>query len=323
MPKKLALLASLIIAALPVSLQAQSYPTKPIRLIAPFPPGGTVDFFGRLVSEGLGPLTGQPVVLENRPGAGGNLGTDAVAKAAPDGHTLALVASGNIVINPFLYRSMPFDALNDLVPVYNIADAPQLLAVPSSLPVKTLQEFLAFAKSKPGAVNYASAGAGTTTHLAMDMLGRMAKVDMQHVPYKGVGQAMADLLTGRVQALSVGYGPLQSNLKSGALRAIVAAAPKRLAAAPDVPTSREAGLPGFEMTTWFGVLAPRGTSPAIVNYLNTNLQKVFDDANTRKRLLDSGMEPGGGSADAFAKLIRADYSKWEAVVKASGAKLDE
>lgn len=323
MPKKLALLASLIIAALPVSLHAQSYPTKPIRLIAPFPPGGTVDFFGRLVSEGLGPLTGQPVVLENRPGAGGNLGTDAVAKAAPDGHTLALVASGNIVINPFLYRSMPFDALNDLVPVYNIADAPQLLAVPSSLPVKTLQEFLAFAKSKPGAVNYASAGAGTTTHLAMDMLGRMAKVDMQHVPYKGVGQAMADLLTGRVQALSVGYGPLQSNLKSGALRAIVAAAPKRLAAAPDVPTSREAGLPGFEMTTWFGVLAPRGTSPAIVNYLNTNLQKVFDDANTRKRLLDSGMEPGGGSADAFAKLIRADYSKWEAVVKASGAKLDE
>lgn len=323
MPKHLALLASLIIAALPVSLQAQSYPTKPIRLIAPFPPGGTVDFFGRLVSEGLGPLTGQPVVLENRPGAGGNLGTDAVAKAAPDGHTLALVASGNIVINPFLYRSMPFDALNDLVPVYNIADAPQLLAVPSSLPVKTLQEFLAFAKSKPGAVNYASAGAGTTTHLAMDMLGRMAKVDMQHVPYKGVGQAMADLLTGRVQALSVGYGPLQSNLKSGALRAIVAAAPKRLAAAPDVPTSREAGLPGFEMTTWFGVLAPKGTSPAIVNYLNTNLQKVFDDANTRKRLLDSGMEPGGGSADAFAKLIRADYSKWEAVVKASGAKLDE
>lgn len=323
MHKRLFSLASLIFAALPLPLHAQSYPNKPIRLIAPFPPGGTVDFFGRLVSEGMGPLTGQPVVLENRPGAGGNLGTDAVAKASPDGYTLALVASGNIVINPFLYRSMPFDALNDLVPVFNIADAPQLLVIPGSLPVKNLQEFLTFARSKPGAVNYASAGAGTTTHLAMDMLGRMAKVEMQHVPYKGVGQAMADLVTGRVQALSVGYGPLQSQLKSGALRAIVAAAPKRLAAAPDVPTSREAGLPGFEMTTWFGVLAPKGTSPAIVSYLNTNLQKVFDDANTKKRLLDSGMEPAGGSAESFATLIRADYRKWEAVVKASGAKIDE
>jgi tripartite-type tricarboxylate transporter receptor subunit TctC len=324
MHKNILFFCSLIIAALhALPLHAQSYPSKPVRLIAPFPPGGTVDFFGRLVSEGMAPLTGQPVVLENRPGAGGNLGTDAVAKAAPDGYTLALVASGNIVINPFLYRSMPFDPLNDLVAVFNIADAPQLLVVPGSLPVKNLQEFLAFAKTKPGAINYASAGAGTTTHLAMDMLGRMAGVEMQHVPYKGVGQAMADLVTGRVQALSVGYGPLQSQLKSGALRAIVAAAPKRLGAAPDVPTSREAGLPGFEMTTWFGVFAPKGTSPAIVAYLNSNLQKVFDDAGTKKRLLDSGMEPGGGSADSFAKLIRADYRKWEAVVKASGAKIDE
>jgi len=215
MSKRFVLLASLIIAALPLSLQAQSYPNKPIRLIAPFPPGGTVDFFGRLISEGMGPLTGQTVVLENRPGAGGNLGADVVAKSAPDGYTLALVASGNIVINPFLYRSMPFDPLNDLIPVFNIADAPQLLVVPAALPARNLQEFLALARTKPGAINYASAGAGTTTHLAMDMLGRMAKVEMQHIPYKGVGQAMADLVTGRVQALSVGSGPLQKKLKSG------------------------------------------------------------------------------------------------------------
>ena len=324
MRNKILLVCGLFIAALQAfPLHAQPYPNKPVRLIAPFPPGGTVDFFGRLVSEGMAPLTGQPFVLENRPGAGGNLGADAVAKAAPDGYTLALVAAGNIVINPFLYRSMPFDPLNDLIPVFNIADAPQLLAVPGTLAVRNLQEFIALAKSKPGAVNYASAGAGTTTHLAMDMLGRMAGVEMQHIPYKGVGQAMADLVTGRVQALSVGYGPLQSQLRSGVLRAIVAAAPKRLAAAPDVPTSREAGLPGFEMTTWFGVLAPKGTSPAIVNYLNSNLQKVFDDANTKKRLLESGMEPGGGSEDSFAKLIRTDYRKWETVVKASGVKLEE
>ena len=176
------------------------YPAKPIRLISPFPPGGTVDFLGRLVSEGLPPLIGQQVVVENRPGAGGNLGTDLVAKAPPDGYTLGLVASGNLVINPFLYRSMPFDPLNDLVPVFNLGDAPQLLVVPAALPAQNLGEFVAYAKARP--LHYASAGAGTTTHLAMDHLARVSGVELQHVPYKGVGQALADLLAARVEALS-------------------------------------------------------------------------------------------------------------------------
>jgi tripartite-type tricarboxylate transporter receptor subunit TctC len=321
MPRRFFLLLALLsFAAL---VQAQPYPSKPIRLIAPFPPGGTVDFLGRVVSEGLPPLVGQQIVVENRPGAGGNLGTDLVAKAAPDGYTLGLVAAGNLVINPFLYRSMPFDPMNDLVPVFNIGDAPQLLVVTGTLPAQNLREFVAYAKTQPAPLPYASAGVGTTTHLAMDHFARLAGIELQHVAYKGVGQAPSDLLAGRVQALSVGLGPVRAHLKSGALRALAAAAPKRLAAIPEVPTSAEAGLPGYEMTTWFGVVAPKGTSPAVVSYLNRHLQTVLDDPKTMQRLVDSGLEPAGGDAQSFAALIRSDYRKWEPVVKASGAKLDE
>ena len=302
---------------------AQPYPAKPIRLIAPFPPGGTADFLGRLVSESLSALVGQQIVVENRPGAGGNLGTDLVAKAAPDGYTLGLVAAGNLVINPFLYRSMPFDPMSDLVPVFNIGDAPQLLVVTGALPAQNLREFVAYAKTQPAPLPYASAGVGTTTHLAMDHFARLAGIEMQHVSYKGVGQALSDLLAGRVQAISVGLGPVRAHLKSGALRALAAAAPKRLAAIPEVPTSAEAGLPGYEMTTWFGVVAPKGTSPAVVSYLNRHLQNALDDPKMQQRLLESGMEPAGGDAQSFGQLIRSDYRKWEPVVKASGARLDD
>jgi tripartite-type tricarboxylate transporter receptor subunit TctC len=266
---------------------------------------------------------GQQIVVENRPGAGGNLGTDLVAKAAPDGYTLGLVAAGNLVINPFLYRSMPFDPISDLVPVFNIGDAPQLLVVTGTLPALNLRDFVAYAKTQPSALPYASAGVGTTTHLAMDHFARLAGIELQHIAYKGVGQAMADLLAGRVQAMSVGLGPVRAHLKSGSLRALAAAAPKRLAAIPEVPTSAEAGLPGYEMTTWFGVVAPKGTSPAVVTYLNRHLQSALDDPKTQQRLLESGMEPAGGDAQSFGQLIRSDYRKWEPVVKASGARLDD
>lgn len=318
--RRMALLVALL--SVTACLHAQSYPAKPIRLVAPFPPGGIVDFLGRVVSEGLPALAGQQVIIENRPGAGGNLGTDLVAKAAPDGYTLGLVAAGNLVINPFLYRSMPFDPLNDVVPVFNLGDAPQLLVVTGSLPPQNLREFIAYAKARPP-VPYASAGVGTTTHLAMDHFARLAGLDLQHIAYKGVGQALPDLLAGRVQALSVGLGPVRAHLKSGALRALAAASPRRLAALPDVPTSAEAGLPGYEMATWFGVIAPRGTPAPVVASLNRYLQQVLDDPKTRQRLLDSGIEPAGGDAASFGALIRADYRKWEPVVKASGARVEE
>jgi len=301
---------------------AQSYPARPIRLVAGTSPGGITDYLARTAATGLGPMLGQTVVVDNRPGATGTVAVDLVAKSSPDGYTLLMVAGGNIVITPFLYRSLPVDPVNALVPVFNVAGAPQLLVVPGSLPVRNLREFIALAKSSPGTINYASAGLGSTTHLAADHFARLAGVQLVHVPYKGVGPALADLIAGRVQMLSVGLGPVQSHLKSGALKALVVASKKRLDAVSELPTSAEAGLPGYEMTTWFGIFAPKAMSPRLVQFLNAKLQSVIDDPKTRKTLLDAGIEPIGGSPQAFAELVRSDYQAWGQVVKASGVKLE-
>jgi tripartite-type tricarboxylate transporter receptor subunit TctC len=301
---------------------AQAYPAKAVHLVAGTAPGGITDTLARLSADGLSVKLGRPVVVENKAGATGNLAIEHVAKSPPDGATLLLVAGGNVVITPFLYSTLPFDPLNDIVPVFNIAGAPQLLVVPVTLPVKDLAEFIALARANPGKLNYASAGPGSTTHLAADHFARLAGVELVHVPYRGAGPALADLVAGRVQMLSVGLSPVQAHLKSGALRALAAASKTRLAAAPDVPTSAEAGLPGWEMTTWFGIFAPRGTSAAIVQAVNAGMQAVIDDPKTRQRMLDSGIEPIGGPAAAFAERVRADYRAWELVVKASGVKLD-
>ena len=301
---------------------AQAYPAKTIRLVAGTAPGGITDTLTRIAAEGLSSKLGRPVVVENKAGATGNLAIEHVAKSPPDGYTLLLVAGGNVVITPFLYASPPFDPLNDIVPVFNVAGAPQLLIVPASLPVKDLAEFIALARANPGKLNYASAGPGSTTHLAADHFARLAGVQLVHVPYRGVGPALTDLIAGRVQMLSVGLSPVQAYLRSGTLRALAAASKVRLAAAPDVPTSAEAGLPGWEMTTWFGIFAPKGTSAAIVQSVNAGMQSVIDDPGTRKRLLESGIEPIGGPAAVFAERVRSDYRAWEQVVRASGVKLD-
>ncbi len=305
-----------------VLAQSPGYPGRTIRLVAGTAPGGITDYLARMSAEGLAARLGAQVVVENKAGATGNLAIEHVAKSAPDGYTLLLVAGGNVVITPFLYGSLPFDPLNDIVPVFNVAGAPQLLVVPGLLPVKDLRDFIALAKANPGAMNYASAGLGSTTHLAADHFARLAGLQMVHVPYKGTGPALADLVAGRVQMLSVGLSPVQAHLKSGALKALAAASKARLAALPGVPTSAEAGLPGYEMTTWFGIFAPKGTSSGIVRLVNSKMQAVIDDPNARQRLLDSGIEPIGGSAEAFAELVRSDYRSWERVVKASGVKLD-
>jgi tripartite-type tricarboxylate transporter receptor subunit TctC len=302
--------------------QTPAYPSRIIHLVAGTAPGGITDNLARTAAEGLSARLGQQVVVENKAGATGNLAIEHVAKSPPDGYTLLLVASGNVVITPFLYSSPPFDSLNDIVPVFDIAGAPQLLVVPASLPARNLEEFIALARANPGKLNYASAGPGSTTHLAADRFARLAGVQLVHVPYRGAGPALADLIAGRVQMLSVGLSPVQAYLKSGALRALAVASKSRLAAAPEVPTSGEAGLPGWEMTTWFGIFAPRGTSAEIVQIVNAAMQSVIDDAATRKRMLDSGIEPRGGPAAAFAERVRTDYRAWEQVVKASGVKLD-
>src|SRR5712692_10639988 len=302
--------------------QSPGYPAKTIRLVAGTAPGGITDYLARMSARGLAALLGTQVVVENKAGATGNLAIEHVAKSAPDGYTLLIVAGGNVVITPFLYGSLPFDPLHDIVPVFNVAGAPQLLVVPGALRVKDLRDFIALAKSNPGKMNYASAGPGSTTHLAADHFARLAGVQMVHVPYKGTGPALTDLVAGRVQMLSVGLSPVQAHLKSGALKALAAASKARLAALPQVPTSAEAGLPGYEMTTWFGIFAPKGTSPEIVHLLNARMQAVIDDPTTKRRLLDSGIEPIGGSAEAWAERGRSEYRSGERVVKAAGVKLD-
>ncbi len=318
-------LAALLVGALLLGgalAQPPGYPARTIRLVAGTAPGGITDYLARMSAEGLAIQLGAQVVVENKAGATGNLAIEHVAKSAPDGYTLLLVAGGNVVITPFLYRSLPFDPLNDIVPVFNVAGAPQLLVVPGLLPVRDLRDFIALAKANPGKMNYASAGPGSTTHLAADHFARLAGVQMVHVPYKGTGPALTDLVAGRVQMLSVGLSPVQAHLKSGALKALAAASKTRLAAAPEVPTSAEAGLAGWEMTTWFGIFAPKGTSPEIVLLLNARMQAVIDEPKTKKRLLDSGIEPIGGSVQSFAELVRSDTRAWERVVRDSSVRLD-
>src|SRR6266850_2008157 len=321
MRRLIALIAGMFLGGA-CSAQPAAYPSRTIHLVAGTAPGGITDTLARTSAEGLSAQLGRQVVVENKAGATGNLAIEHVAKSPPDGYTLLLVAGGNIVITPFLYSSLPFDPLNDIVPVFNIAGAPQLLVVPGALPVKDLAGFIALARANPGKLNYASAGPGSTTHLAADHFARLAGVQLVHVPYRGAGPALTDLLAGRVQMLSVGLSPVQAYLKSGALRALAAASKTRLAAAPEVPTSAEAGLPGWEMTTWFGIFAPKGTSPEIVQAVNAAMQAVIDEPRTRKRMIESGMEPIGGPAQAFVDRVRSDYRVWEKVVRASGVKLD-
>ncbi|MSQ51046.1 MAG: tripartite tricarboxylate transporter substrate binding protein [Betaproteobacteria bacterium] len=301
---------------------AQSYPVKPIRLVAGTSPGGITDFLARSSAEGAAALLGQQIVVENRPGATGNLASELVARSAPDGYTLLMVAGGDIVIAPWLYRSLTIKPVDELAPVFNVAEAPQLLLIPATLPVKTVQEFIAYIKANPGKMNYASAGIGSTTHLAADRFTRIAGVQMTHIPYKGTSTVLADLVAGRVQMISMGLQPVRGQITNGQLRPLATAAKKRLPALPDVPTAAEAGLPGYEMTTWFGILGPKAISPDVVRVLNSRYQSVIDEPKYKARLIESGIEPIGGSAESFAERVRADYRMWGELIKDAGLKAE-
>ena len=300
---------------------AQTWPTRPIKLVVPFAAGGTTSILGRAMADKLAPLLGQPVVVDNRPGAGGNVGMDAVAKSEPDGYTLLMGPIG-LAINPALYNKMSFDPIRDLAPIGLYAGVPNLLVVHPSVPAQSLKELIALFKANPGKYNYASNGNGTSSHLAAEMLKSSAGVDIVHIPYKGGAPAMADLLAGQVTMLFDQMPAVLPQVKGGKVRALGVSSAQRSAAAPEVPSLAEAGLPGFDMTVWFGLLAPAGTPPAVLQRVNAEMGKVLQDPEFRTFLAGLGVSPLGGSPEAFASFIQAETQRWAQVVKASGARID-
>jgi tripartite-type tricarboxylate transporter receptor subunit TctC len=313
---------SLLLACLSSVSWAQGYPNHVIRLVVPFPPGGTTDILARAVAQKLTEAMGQSVVVDNRPGAGGNIGADVVAKSAPDGYTLLMGTVGTHAINPSLYARMPYDHVKDFVPVVLVAGVPNVLVVNPSLPVNSVADLIKLAKAKPGSINFASSGNGTSIHLSGELFKTMAGVDMTHVPYKGSAPALTDLISGQVQVMFDNLPSSLPQIKAGKLRAIAVTSLKRAPALPDVPTISESGLPGFEASSWFGVLAPAGTPPAVVTRLNTEVNKWLQTPEAKEQLLAQGAQAAGGTPEQFAAFIRSETEKWAKVVKASGAKVD-
>ena len=320
-----ALAAAALAAALavtPAFAQAPAYPTKPIRIVVPFPPGGATDILARAVAQHLTEVWGQSVIVDNRPGAGGNIGAELVAKATPDGYTLLMGTVGTHAINASLYSKMPYDHVKDFAPIILVAAVPNVLEVNPALPVNSVTELIAYAKANPGKLNFASSGNGTSIHLSGELFKVMAGVDMTHVPYKGSAPALQDLIAGQVQLMFDNLPPSLPQIKAGKLRALAVTSATRAPALPDVPTVAEAGLPGFEASSWFGVLAPAGTPPAIVAKLNAEIARWLATPEAKEKLLAQGANAAGGAPDDFARHIASETTKWAKVVKASGAKVD-
>src|ERR1700704_1089808 len=312
-----------IMAALaPCSAFAQSYPANPIKLIVSTSAGGVTDLAARILGAHITAKTGQAVVIDNRSGASGNIAMDAVAKAAPDGYTLGVANTGNIVINPYLMTRMPYDPLHDLVPVGPIGTVPLFLVMNSNVPAKTLPEFIAYAKAQPDKVSYAAAGVGTTPDLAAHDFNRRAGLKLVFVPFRGTAPAVAAVLGGDVQVTFVSMGPHIEFVRQGKLRILGAATPKRAPYVPDVPTFAEQGFPGFETSTWFSLFAPRGTPKEIVDQLDGYVRELAQDADARKRLEANFIDPAVMTASEFADLVKADAAKWERIVREAGVKID-
>jgi tripartite-type tricarboxylate transporter receptor subunit TctC len=302
----------LAFAAAPALAQ---YPDKPLRLVVPFAPGGSTDIFARLIAERAQAALGQPMVVENRAGAAGNIGAEAVVRAAPDGYTLLMATTGVMAINNSLYKAMTYDAAKDLEPVLFVASITNVLIVPPEFPAKSVAELVAAAKKEPGKLSFASSGAGSSTHMSAELFKSLSGTDILHVPYKGSGQALPDLMSGRVSMMFENAPGAMGHIRSGKVRALAQTGLKRSPSLPDLPTVAESGVPGYESLSWSGIAVPAGTPRAVVERLNKGLNAVLDLPEMRQKLADQGAETIGGPPEAFARHIRAEREKWSRLIR--------
>jgi tripartite-type tricarboxylate transporter receptor subunit TctC len=309
-------LAVCALAVLACPAQAQTYPTKPVRIIVPYAAGGNTDFTARAIAERMSPLLKQQVVVENRPGGATNIGSELVARAAPDGYTLLMAGASN-AINMSLFRKLPYDTLRDFDPIVLCVQGANVLVVHTSVPARNLKELIALAKAQPGKLNFASSGLGSSNHMAGELLKVMAGIDIVHVPYKGNAPAITDLLGGHVEMAFSGVPALVPHIQSGRVRAIAIGSLKRFPALPQVPTFDESGLKGYEATTWFGLMAPAKTPKDIVSRWNAEVDRILKSPELHDRFMNEGIEPMGGSSESFAKFIRAEIDKYARVIKAA------
>jgi len=297
---------------------ADAYPLKPVRIIVGFPPGGFVDLTARLVAGPLGAALGQQVVVENRGGAGGIVGTETAARAAPDGYTLTVGSAGTHAVNQSLYRKLPYNVLRDFQPVARLADAPSILAVHPSLPARSVKDLIGLARARPGQIMYASAGSGTSTHLAAALFEHLARVKLVHVPYKGGGPAIVDVVAGQVPVTFGTAASVSPHTRSGRLRGLAVTGGQRSAVLPNLPTIAESGVPGYEMLNWLGLFAPAGTPRAVVERLNAEILRVVRSPEVRERLNAAGAEPSPLGTEEFAAFVKSEVEKWAKVVAATG-----
>jgi len=314
-------LAALLVAVAPLAL-ADAYPTKPIHFIVPYPAGGPLDTVARLLGQKVSESVHQAVVVENRPGAGGNIGAEAVARSAPDGYTILMGAVATHAINPTLYSSIPYDPVKDFAPVTQVAWTPNVLVVNPKLPVHDVKEFVAYAKAHPGELNFGSGSTGSAGHLAGELFKTMAGVQMVHVPYKGAGPAMQDLIGGQIQLMFDNLASSLGQIRAAKVRALAVTTAKRSSLAPELPTIAESGLPGFDISTWFGIFAPGGTPRPVVDRLHDEFVKALDAPEVRATMNKMGAEPVGNTPEQFAAYIQSEAKKYAQVIKASGAKVD-
>jgi tripartite-type tricarboxylate transporter receptor subunit TctC len=318
--KAVLLLIIIAVQIMPIREGEAAYPERPIRLVVGFPPGGAADILGRIAAQRLTEGIGQQVVVDNRGGAGSLIATETAARANPDGYTL-LFTSIPHVINPHLYRKVAYDAVKDFTPVVQFVAVPLMMASHPALPAKTVKELIAYSKASPGQVNYGSGGSGASSHLAMELFKSMAGVDLVHVPYKGVGPMITDMLAGQVRLTISSAVPLSPQVKSGKLRGLAVTGPQRSPSFPDLPAIAET-VRGYEVVNWFGILAPAGTPRPIVSRLNREFNAGLASADLRSRLASQGADVAGGTPEDFARIIRADFAKWAKVVRESGARVD-